>query len=60
MESCSATPVSLEISSKVSRSFTPSRKPERETEEISTSTAKRIPVTVSLKGSPHTAASSPI
>ncbi|WP_235269722.1 hypothetical protein [Methanosarcina mazei] len=42
----------------VSRSSTPSRKPETETEEISRSTAKRIPVTVSLKGSPQTADSS--
>ncbi|MDD3247807.1 MAG: hypothetical protein PHF18_13320 [Methanosarcina sp.] len=58
MESCSAEAVSFETSSRVSCSFTSSRKPERWTAERSRSTAKRIPVNVSLKGSPHTADSS--
>jgi hypothetical protein len=60
MESCSAAAVSFETSSRVSCSLACSRKPETWTAERSRITAKRIPVTVSLNGSPHTAASSVI
>jgi len=58
MESCSAAAVSFEASSRASCSFARSRKSETWIAERSRSTAKRTPVTVSLKGSPHTADSS--